>query len=117
MAVAAALLLAACGGSGGASQDDVQDDVEQSLIDDGYDGAELTESQAESAAQCIASGLFTPEEFTEDERNEVTSAGDGSEPDPELSARFEALVDGCVDEVLAIGPAAPAPDDSGDDAG
>lgn len=113
-AAAAAVLLAACGGSGAASQDDVQQRVERTLADEGYAGAELTDSQAEAAAQCVAGGLFASDDFSKDDREAVTSAGDGSEPDPELAQRFQTLVDGCVDEVLAVGPAAP---DSGDGEG
>ena len=112
------LLLGACvGGSGDASQDDVRDDVEDHLVEDGYiasPGAapvELTATQAAAAASCVSTGLVTPDDFTPDERNDVANSGDGTPPDPELTARFQALVDGCVSDALEVGPSAPTGED------
>jgi hypothetical protein len=111
--LAAGLLLGACGGSSDASQDDVQDDVEQQLSENGYiagpdaEPVEMTEGQAADAAQCVSAGLFDPEAFTKDERNDVVNASDGTPPDPDLASRFQALVDSCVADVLEVGPSAP----------
>ena len=56
-------------------------------------------------------GLFDPDAFTEEERDDVVDPGDGTAPDPDLADRFQALVAGCVESVLAVGPAAPTDDD------
>lgn len=115
-ALAVALLLGACGGGGAASQGDVKRSVAEQLTERGFvagtdvDPVPLTEGQATDAAECISGGLFDTERFTEDERGDVTSAGDGAEPDPELAGRFQALVAACVEEVLAAGPVAPDQD-------
>ena len=115
--LAAGLLLGACGGSSDASQDDVQRDVEEQLAENGYiagpdaEPVEMTEGQAAAAAQCVSAGLFDPDAFTPDERNDVAKAGDGTPPDPDLAARFQALVDSCVADVLEVGPSAPSDDD------
>jgi hypothetical protein len=111
--LAVGLLLGACAGGSDASQEDVQSDVEDQLVDNGYIAGpdvapvELTEGQATDAAVCVSTGLFDGDSFTEDERNDVVDPGDGTPPDPDLGARFQALVDSCVAEVLEVGPSAP----------
>jgi hypothetical protein len=116
--LAAGLLLGACGGSSDASKDDVQTDVQEQLAENGYiagpdvEPVELTEGQATDAARCVSDGLFDPDAFTKDERNDVVDPGDGTPPDPDLAARFQELVDSCVADVLEVGPAAPSDDES-----
>lgn len=116
--LAAGLLLGACGGgSSDASQDDVQRDVQEQLSENGYiagpdaEPVEMTEGQATDASECVGAGLFDPDAFTPDERNDVVDAGDGTPPDPDLAARFQALVDSCVADVLEVGPSAPSDDE------
>jgi hypothetical protein len=117
------LLLGACaGGGGGANQEDVQTDVETQLAENGYiastgaepaEPVEMSEGQAADAGDCVSAGLFDPDDFTEDERDAVVDPGDGTPPDPELAARFQDLVDSCVETVLEVGPSAPTDDDEG----
>lgn len=116
-ALAVGLLLAACGGGGSsANQTDVQNDVKDTLAEDGYiagpdaEPVELTEAQATDAGECVGAGLFS-DDFTEDERDDVVDPGDGTPPDEDLANRFQALLDDCVAEVLAAGPAAPDSDE------
>ena len=111
------LLLGACAGGGkGANQEDVQNDVETQLAENGYiagpgaEPVEVSEGQAADAADCVSAGLFDPDAFTEDERDAVVDPGDGTPPDPDLADRFQDLVDTCVETVLEVGPSAPADD-------
>jgi len=113
------LLLGACaGGGGGANQEDVQDDVETQLAENGYiagpgaEPVEMSEGQAADAGDCVSAGLFDPDDFTEDERDDVVDPGDGTPPNPDLAARFQGLVDSCVETVLEVGPSAPTDDDA-----
>lgn len=91
-----ALVLTACG-SGEATQGSVQDDVLEALRDDAASENprfDLGEGEAEDVADCVADSMFEGG-FTPDERNDVTRANDGDEPDPELVAKVQDLVDGC----------------------
>ena len=108
--VAAVALLAGCGG-GDASQSEVQDEVADLLAEDGYLGQDLSASQVAGAAACVSAGLFDPERFTKDERNEVSSAVDGEAPSGELVDRFTDLVGGCVDDEVAGEPQGPSLED------
>jgi hypothetical protein len=111
------LLLGACAGGSEASQEDVQNDVKDELLEVGYiagPGAEpvdVTEDQAIAISECVGTGLFDPDQFTKDERNDVTNPGDGTPPDPELVERFDALYHGCVADATEAGPTAPADED------
>ena len=96
----------------------MQRDVEEQLAENGYiagpdaEPVDLTEGQAADAGDCVSAGLFDPDAFTEDERDDVVDPGDGTPPDPDLAARFQDLVDSCVEAVLEVGPSAPADDES-----
>jgi hypothetical protein len=92
-AVALPLLLAACG-SQDATQGSVRDDVKEALLD--RPGNELSEEQAAEAADCVARGMFESGDFSPEDRNEVTRADDGDEPNPDLVAKVQALLDECV---------------------
>ena len=113
-----ALLLGACSGSNKApSQADVQKDVENTLIDNGYiagpdaEPVEVSPAQAEAIGECVGAGLFDPDQFTKDERQDVTHPGDGTPPPDELVERFDTLFDGCVADELEVGPTAPTDDE------
>lgn len=106
----AAIGVAGCGGSKDASQSDVQSDVEDRLLEDGYvsaAGAEPIEVNADDAAaigNCVARTMFeSTDEFTKEERNAATRSSDGDEPDPDLVLKVEALVNDCYDEVVSGG--------------
>lgn len=90
-AVALPLALAACG-SAEATRGSVRDAVRDALADR---SDPITGEAATDIAECVADGLFDPDRFSKDERNEATSAADGEDPDPELAAKVEALVDEC----------------------
>jgi hypothetical protein len=107
---AALLLLAGCG-SGEASQGDVEEEVTDILLEDGYEGQTFDEAEASDAARCIAQTMFESDDFTEDERNEVASAADGDRPSEELTDKVIDLVDGCLGEPATSGPEAPAEDE------
>jgi len=112
---AAALVLAGCGGQGDATQDKVRDRVESILIEDGLvtaDGQQVdfTEAEALDMATCVATSMFGSDAFTREERNRVARSADGSEPDPELVAQVQALVDDCVADAGTAGPDLPADD-------
>jgi hypothetical protein len=92
LAAALVFLLAACGG-GAATQGSVRDDVKDALLE--QDGNELSEAEATAVGDCVARGVFESGEFDKDERDDVTRADDGDEPDPDLVAKLEALIDGC----------------------
>jgi hypothetical protein len=103
----AAIGVAGCGGSKDASQSDVQSDVEDRLLEDGYVsavGAEPIDVSAEDAdaiGNCVARTMFeSTDEFTKEERNAATRSSDGDEPDPDLVLKVEALVNDCYDEVV-----------------
>jgi hypothetical protein len=107
MAGAAMLVLAGCG-SGEASQSEVEEDVTQILLEDGFEGQSFDQSEAEEAAECVAENLFDPDAFTPEERNEVVSAADAEPPPEDLENRVVDLVDGCVGgEPTTSGPDAP----------
>lgn len=103
----AAIGVAGCGGGKDASQSDVQGDVEDRLLEDGYvsaEGAEPIDVSAEDAAavgNCVARTMFeSTDEFTREERNAATRSSDGDAPDPDLVLKVEGLVNDCYDEVV-----------------
>lgn len=121
LAVLAAVALAGCGNRE-ASQRDVQDKVEELLTNEDdrpadqlYPGAPFSATDAAGAAACVAQGLFDPARFSKDQRNDITQALDGDLPSSQVIADFEALVEGCVDEVTAPSAEGPSADDEGDD--
>jgi hypothetical protein len=91
----ALLLLAACGSSE-ATQGSVRDDVRETLLE--RPDNELTGEEAGAVAECVASGMFEGD-FSPDERNDATRASDGDQPNAELAAKVQALVDGCLADV------------------
>lgn len=106
----AAVTAAGCGGSRDATQGAVQDDVANRLAEVGYvaergaEPIEVDENDAEDIGTCVARTMFeNTDDFTPEERNAATSANDGDEPDPDLVAKIEALVQRCYDEVAAGG--------------
>jgi hypothetical protein len=107
VAGAALLVLAGCGGSGEASQGDVEDEVTQILLRDGYQGQTFDQAEAEDAAECVAQEMFESDDFTPEERNEIVSASDAEPPPDDLVDRVVALVDGCIGEPTTSGPEAP----------
>ena len=92
-AVALALFLAACG-SQDATQGSVRDDVKEALLD--RPDNELSDAEAGEAADCVSRGMFESGDFSPDERGDVTRAVDGDDPDPDLVAKVQALLDGCL---------------------
>lgn len=114
---AGALLLGACGGSGSASQSDVEEDVREQLLEEGFvpgfgeDPIEVTEGEAGDVADCVADAMFDPQRFTKDERDAATGTADGDEPDPDLVLKVEALMNECYDEVTG---GSSGSDESGD---
>ena len=98
-AVPFALLLAACG-SQEATQGSVRDDVRDALL--AREDNELTEGEATEVGACVARAMFEGD-FSKEDRNDATRAVDGDAPDPELVARVEVVVEGCLD--------APAPEE------
>jgi hypothetical protein len=118
IAVVAVAFLGACGG-GDASQSDVQDKVEDLLTNEDdreqvYPGVPLETAEAAGAAACVAQGLFDPNNFSKDERNDVTSAIDSDVPGQQVIVRFEELVEECVDEATAVPTQGPNLDDDED---
>ena len=120
VAVATLALLAGCS-SGAASQSDVQDKVEDLLTDNGgfpdQDGnlTELNATEVGAVSACVSQGLFDPQQFSKDERNEVSSAVDSELPPTELVERFEALVDDCVTDATEGEAQGPSVDDDDED--
>jgi hypothetical protein len=92
--------LGACGGGGDATQGSVRDQVKGTLLetrneDDDADN-NLTDEEAGAIADCVARALFESGEFSRDERNEAASAADGEDPDPDLVAKVQRVIDDCV---------------------
>ena len=108
-AAALPLLLTACGNQD-ATQGSVRDDVKEALLD--RPDNELSDGQAGEAADCVARGMFESGDFSSDERNDATRAVDGDDPDPDLVAKVQALLDGCLDAAAAA-----AEDDSAETEG
>ena len=90
-----ALFLAACG-SQDATQGSVRDDVRDALLE--REGNELSEAEAVDVGDCVSRAMFESGEFSKEDRNDATRAVDGDAPDPELVARVQALVEGCLDD-------------------
>ena len=111
-AVAGLGLLAGCGGQRDATQGSVRDQVEELLLENGYEGTEFSAAQASSVAACVAETMFESSDFTKSERNEASHPLDGERPSDELVQKVQDLVDGCVTEGTTAGPAAPSADDS-----
>jgi hypothetical protein len=119
----AAIGVAGCGGGKDASQSDVQGDVEDRLLEDGYvsgvEGEEPIDVSAEDAAaigNCVARTMFeSTDEFTREERNAATRSSDGDAPDPDLVLKVEALVNDCYDEVVDGGGGSGDDEDGGED--
>ncbi len=85
------LLAAGCGQGGVPSQSATVEDVHDELVAQGVPEAGATE-----VANCVADGLFESGDFTEEERDATLRATDGDPPDPDLTAKVEALVNGCA---------------------
>jgi len=85
-------LLAGCGG-GDATQSSVRDDVKEALLERA--DLDLADAEAAEAADCVARGMFESSDFTKEERNDVTRAVDGDEPDPDLETKVRNLIEDC----------------------
>lgn len=114
-AIAAAGLLAGCGTGGDATQSDVQNEVQELLVEEGFAGGEpLPAAEAEAVGECVARGMFESGDFTPEERNDIVNPGSGEPPPEQLVAKTTALVEGCVEnpsgEGQTAGPEAPTDD-------
>jgi hypothetical protein len=106
VAVLGAGALAGCGGGGGdVSRDSMRDRVVDYLVEpEGDVRPALSPAEAETVGTCVANAVFddsVDDPFTRDERNEMVSGGDGDEPNAELAARVDEIVDDCLAEAEA----------------
>jgi hypothetical protein len=101
-AVAPFVLLAGCG-SGEVTQTSVRDDVRDALLE--RPDPSYTPEEVPVIAECVSRTMFESGSFSADERNDAARASDGDEPDTELVAKVEDLMDGCIAEARS----APAP--------
>lgn len=115
--VLALAFLGACG-QRDASQSSVQNKVEDFLTNEDdrpddqlYPGAPLDAADAAGAAACVAQGLFDPNSFEKDDRNDVTQSADADLPSAAVTEAFEALVEDCVDEATAAPAQGPSVDE------
>jgi hypothetical protein len=93
-ALALVLALAACGGSGDATQGSVRDQVSGRLQSRDVDPI-TDDAEADEIGDCVAQAMFADESFSPDDRNDAARAVDGDAPDAELVAKVEALLDEC----------------------
>lgn len=99
VALALALVLGACTGSGDATQGSVRDDVREALVERSEDeGGPLDGEVAGRVADCVARGMFESGNFSPDERNDAAKADDGEAPDDELVTKVIELVESCERE-------------------
>ena len=97
--VACAVLLVACGNQA-ATEGSVRNDVRASLLRN--ENLDLTEEEATAVGDCVSREIFQSGDFSKEERDEATSADDGDDPDPDLAAKVQAVVDGCLDEADTV---------------
>ena len=108
--VISAVLLSGCG-SQEATRDGVRDRVESELLIRQVDGAD-----AATMAACVADGMFGSSEWTKEERNAATRAVDGTDVDPDLVSKLEALLRECeAFDILQVASSSTEPDASGGD--
>ena len=96
--VAGAVLLVGCGNKA-ATQGSVSDDAAASLRRNPE--LDLSAEEAAAAGDCVGREIFESGDFSKDEREEATTAVDGDDPDPELAAKVQDVVDGCVDDATS----------------
>jgi len=95
-ALALVFVLGACAGSSEATQGSVRDQVKNGLLE--RPDNELSDEEAGVVADCVARAFFESGDFTKEERDDAVDTLDGEEPDPDLVAKVERVVNRCLDD-------------------
>ncbi|MBA2280237.1 MAG: hypothetical protein H0W25_03245 [Acidimicrobiia bacterium] len=101
-------MLSGCG-QAEATRDSIRDRMEQGLL-----AVDVGGEEAAGIAGCVADGMFESGDWTPEERNAATRAVDGTEVDPDLTAKLNGLLDSCDALVVLQGDAASAEPDAAD---